>query len=336
MSAFDSYINKLAEDAVFSEQEMFDAISIIMAGDAPEPEMESFLVHLSKRPSTSAEIAGAARALRSVASTISAPPGTVDCCGTGGDGSCTFNISTAVALVSAACGVPVAKHGNRAASSKSGAADVLEALGINLALPKETLERALSDIGFCFLMAPNHHSATRHVVPVRRKLGTRTIFNLLGPLANPACARRQLLGVYDRAVLRPMADALLSLGTEKAWVVHGADGLDEISLSGETYVAIVDNGTVTERILTPADFGLSPIDPQDITGGDVQTNAAALRALLDGEKSSYRDIVLANTAAVLMIADKAGTLPEGVAFAAAAIDTGKASLILDRYKGYGV
>jgi anthranilate phosphoribosyltransferase len=334
MNDFTRHIKKLLEGTDLSEKEMISSMNDLMEGRISEPDMIAFLGALADKGESDIEIASAAKVLRAKAQVISAPPGTIDCCGTGGDGLHTYNISTAVALVSAACGVPVAKHGNRAASSKSGAADVLEALGVTLALPPATLERALNDIGFCFLMAPHHHQAMKHVMPARKAIGRRTIFNLLGPLANPAGTKRQLIGVYARDKLLPVARALASLETDKAWVVHSADGMDEISLSGETYVAAVEKSTVTEHTLTPDNFGLSPIDPQTLTGGDVQHNAAALLALLKGEQSAYRDIVLANAAAVLLIADKVFNLPDGVTLAAAAIDSGKALDVLERYKGY--
>lgn len=332
MTSFKHYLNNLEQGFVFTEKDMESAIALIMQGEADEAQMESFLTHLHNRGETAGEIAGAAKAMRAVATPILAPKGTIDCCGTGGDGAGTYNISTAVALVAAACGVPVAKHGNRAASSKSGAADVLEALGVNLNLSRAQLESALRDIGFCFLMAPNHHQAMRHVVPVRRKLAHRTIFNLLGPLANPAGTSRQLIGVYDRQWILPVAQALQKLGTEKAWVVHGADGLDEISLSGETHVAALDNGTITEQIVTPDDFGLPAINNNDIHGAGVQENADALLALLNGADNAYRSIVLANCAVVLFIADNVASLKLGVKRASDAIDSGKALSVLNRYK----
>jgi anthranilate phosphoribosyltransferase len=332
MSIFATYLKQSEQPAPFNKTDMVDAMSLIMNGDAGAIEIGQFLTNLSKRGESAEEIAGAATILRSMATTINAPGNAIDCCGTGGDGADTFNISTAVALVSAACGVPVAKHGNRAASSKSGAADVLEYLGVNLTSNISKLETALQDIGFCFMMASNHHQAMKRVSSIRKELGFRTIFNLLGPLVNPAGTKRQLIGVFDKKWILPLAQALNNLGTEKAWIVHGSDGLDEITLTGETYVAILENGEVTETVITPEDFGLPYIQSKDIVGGDARENAEALTHLLRGQKNAYRDIVLANAAAVLLIAGKVDSLPEGVDAAARAIDSGAALTILNRYK----
>ncbi len=334
MTQFDSYVSQAEQGHVFSEEEMAACIKLLMNGDAESVQAGKFLTALSKRGETSAEIAGAARTMRSLASTIKSPDGTIDCCGTGGDGQHTYNISTAVAFVAAGCGIKIAKHGNRSASSKSGAADVLEKLGVNLSLPKDKLESALADIGFCFLMAPNHHKAMKNVAEVRKSLGTRTIFNLLGPLANPAGAKKQLIGVYDSKWLRPVAEALKSLGTEKAMIVHGNDGLDEITLCAPTSAVILDKGEITERTLNPADFGLGFIMPDHIKGGDADKNADMLRNLLDGKKSAYRDVVLANAAAVLYLHDGRDFLT-GVKNAAESIDSGKAHAILEKYKELG-
>jgi anthranilate phosphoribosyltransferase len=331
MTSFDSYLTKATKGHVFTEEEMTACMTILMRGEATEDQAASFLTALADRGETAAEIAGAARALRSFASTIDAPKDAIDCCGTGGDSLHTYNISTAVALVAAACGVPVAKHGNRSASSKSGAADVLEKLGVDLNLSRETQEHALKTIHFCFLMAPNHHQAMRHVAPIRKKLARRTIFNLLGPLVNPANTKKQLIGVYDRKWILPMAQALKSLGTEKTLVVHGQDGLDEISLSGPTHAAILKNGAITETEFLPQDFGLPKITMDQIRGGDAMQNAAALLHLLDGAHTPYRYIVLANTAAVLSLHDDR-PLRDGVHAAAEAIDSGKALTVLNKYK----
>jgi anthranilate phosphoribosyltransferase len=234
-------------------------------------------------------------------------------------------------LVAAACGVPVAKHGNRSASSKSGAADVLEALGVNLDVPPERLEQALKQFNFCFLMAPRHHSAMKHVVPVRKKLARRTIFNLLGPLANPAGTQYQLIGVFDPKWLRPLAETLHNLGTRRAWIVHGRDGMDEITTTTTTDVAMLENGQITTRTLTPADFGLAQATPDALKGGDAQTNAAALRAILDGEPGAYRDIVIANSSAALCIHNSALSLKDAAEKAAHAIDSGAARELLAGY-----
>ncbi len=320
--------------ASLSESQMIETMNAIMSGEMAEDDMAAFLVELAERGETVEEITGAAKVMREKALKINAPDDAVDCCGTGGDGVGTYNISTAVALVSAACGVPVAKHGNRAASSKSGAADVLEALGINLDVPKEKLEEALQKFNFAFLMAPAHHSAMKHVVPVRKKLGRRTIFNLLGPLANPAGTKYQLIGVFDAKWLVPMAQTLNALGTERAWIVHGSDGLDEITTTGPTQIAVLEDGDVSKKTLTPDDFGLGTSNPDDLLGGNAEENAAALIALLDGEQSAYRDIVLANTAAVLLIHGKAMSVKDGVALAASAIDEGRAKDTLEQYRAF--
>lgn len=331
MSDFSYFHKKSLEGDLFSQNEMTNCISILMDGGVTRNDAAEFLTALFHRGETVDEITGAAMALRARASTINAPDGAIDCCGTGGDGAHTFNISTAVALVSAACGVKIAKHGNRAASSKCGAADVLEHLGVTLNLSKETLERALNDIGFCFLMAPHHHAAMKHVAGVRKALGHRTIFNLLGPLANPANTKIQLMGVYDKKWILPITHALKNLGSARAMVVHGQDGLDEISLNAPTDIALLKDNLITQKTITPDDFGLSPINPDDIKGGDAATNANALLALLKATKNAYRDIVLANTAAVIYLHDDT-SFKDGVARAAAAIDNGDALKILESYK----
>ncbi len=303
----------------------------ILDGKTTAAQTGAFLMSLSQRGETVDEIVAAAQILRARATVIESPPDAVDCCGTGGDHSGSYNISTAVAFVVAACGVPVAKHGNRAASSQSGAADVLEALGLNLDLSPETCEAGLKQFGFCFLMAPKFHGSLKPLAALRKELGFRTIFNLLGPLANPANTRSQLSGVFDTSWVRPMAEALKKLGTHSALVVHGADGMDEITLSDITYCAQLKDGQITEFTLSPDDFGLPPIDPQDILGGDAATNAAALQGLLEGQKSAYRNIVLANASATLVLSGKAADYRQGVALAANAIDTGAALKVLKDY-----
>lgn len=335
MTAFDDCLSKLNQGLTLTETEMSGAMESIMEGHIAESDLAVFLSRLADRGETADEIAGAAKIMRTKATSITAPANAVDCCGTGGDGLGTYNISTAVAFIAAGAGVPVAKHGNRAASSRSGTADVLETLGVNLALPVEVVESALRDIGFCFLMAPRHHQAMKHVASVRRSLGRRTIFNLLGPLSNPAGTKKQLIGVWDRQWVLPLAQALQKLGADSAWVVHGHGGLDEISLAGESHAAILKDGEITHRTLTPADFGLPSSTLADIAGGDAMTNAAALVALLDGHQTAYRNVAVANAAALLMLAGKAHTLKEGVALAEDSIDTGRALRILNQYKDLG-
>lgn len=319
-------IPRLNDGQSLTEQNMFEAMSDIMEGKVPDDILTEFLLALSKKGENVAEITGAARALREKASCIKAPLDALDCCGTGGDNSGSYNISTAVAIVLAACGVPVAKHGNRASSSKSGAADVLETMGANLEVPRESLEHALKEFRFAFLMAPNHHKSVKNVGKVRKEIGQRTIFNLLGPLANPANTRYQLLGVYDKDWVLPIAETLQKLGTKRAWVVHGDDGMDEITLAGKTFVAIVDSDKteITTRTISPKDFGLNKCTKNDLKGGDAEENAKALRAILEGEKSAYRDIVLANTAAALVVHGKSKDLKGGVTMAQEAIDSGYA------------
>jgi anthranilate phosphoribosyltransferase len=261
---------------------------------------------------------------------VTAPEGAIDVVGTGGDASGTYNISTTSALVVASLGVPVAKHGNRALSSKSGAADILSVLGVNLDADLKTVEKALSDVGIAFLMAPLYHSAMRHVGSARVELGTRTIFNILGPLANPASVKRQFTGAFSRDWIEPMARTLGNLGCEAAWVVHGADGLDELTTTGPSYVAELKNGKVSTFEVTPEDAGLRRAKPEDLKGGTPEFNAQALRDLFDGKAGPYRDVVLLNSAAALMVAGKASSLLDGAAMAAQAIDEGKAKSTLDK------
>lgn len=323
-------IAKVATGAQLSETEAGLAFEIVMSGNATPSQMGGFLMALRVRGETVDELTGAARVMRAKAIPIEAPDGTIDTCGTGGDGSGTYNISTAAALVLAACGLPVAKHGNRAMSSKSGAADVLSALGVNLDCDMGLVRKALWEAQIGFLMAPRHHLAMRNVGPTRVELGTRTIFNLMGPLSNPAGAKRQLLGVFARQWVEPLAHVLKRLGSEAAWIVHGSDGLDEITTTGPTSVAQLKDGEVTLFEVTPEDAGLPRAKPEDLKGGDAQTNAAAIHALFDGAKGAYRDIVLLNAAAALIVAGRAATLTEGVAQAAHAIDNGGARTALQR------
>lgn len=318
-------LGRVARGETLSETDAGIAFDILMSGNATPAQMGGFLMALRVRGETVAEITGAARVMRAKAVAIEAPPGAIDTCGTGGDGQGTFNISTATAFVVAACRVPVAKHGNRAASSKSGAADVLSALGLNLDADMALVRRSLHEAGICFLMAPRHHTAMRNVGPTRVELGTRTIFNLMGPLSNPAGAKRQLLGVFARTWVAPLAEVLLRLGSDAAWVVHGSDGLDEITTTGPTHVAELKNGAVTSFEITPEDAGLPRAKPEDLKGADPDSNAAALKAVLAGAHGPYRDIVLLNAAAALMVAGKAGDLRTGAGLAAEAIDRGKAA-----------
>jgi anthranilate phosphoribosyltransferase len=321
-------LGRLASGEPLTRSEARDAFEIMMSGDATPAQVGGFLMGLRVRGETVEELTGGAQALRERMLKVRAPDTAIDTCGTGGDASGTFNVSTAAAIVVAACGVPVAKHGNRALSSRAGSADVLTALGVNIDADVALVERSIRGAGIGFMMAPRHHGAMRHVAGARVELGTRTIFNLLGPLANPAGARRQLMGVFAGEWVEPVAHVLAQLGTERAWVVHGADGLDELSTTGPSQVAELRDGTVRTFEVTPEEGGLPRARAGDLKGGDATTNADALRALLDGLRGPYRDIVLLNSAAALIVAGQADDLASGVARAAAAIDGGAAKAVL--------
>ena len=325
---FKGILAEVAEGKRLSVARAQEAFDIMMSGEATQAQMGAFLMGLRMRGETVDEITGGAMTMRAKALIIDAPDGALDTCGTGGDFSGTYNISTGTSLVLAGIGIPVAKHGNRALSSKAGAADVLAALGVNIEADMSLVRKALWQAGICFLMAPRHHGAMRHVGPVRAEMAMRTIFNLLGPLSNPAGAKRQLVGVFSKDWVEPLAHVLGKLGTERAWVVHGSDGIDEITTTGPTHVAQIDGGKVTTFEVTPGDAGLATARPEDLKGGDAKTNAAAITALLDGASGPYRDIVLLNAAAALIIAGKAGDLKNGAGLAAEAIDNGKARAAL--------
>ncbi len=310
-----------------SEAQAETAFDIIMSGNATASQIGAFLMALRVRGETVEEIAAAARIMRAKAVAIEAPPGTIDTCGTGGDGSGSFNISTASALVVAGCGVPVAKHGNRALSSKSGSADVLTALGVNIDADFAIVRRCLWELGIGFLMAPRHHSATRHVAATRVELGTRTIFNLLGPLSNPAKAPRQLVGVFAPEWVRPMAEVLGRLGLERAWVVHGS-GLDELTTAGVTTVGALEGGRVETFEVVAEDVGLPPARLEDLRGGEPQHNARLMHDLLAGAGGPLRDVVLLNSGAALLVAGRAATLEAGIELAARALDSGAARRVL--------
>ena len=309
------------------------AFADILDARADEDDIAAFLLALAARGETSIEIAEAARAMRARLVPIEAPPGTVDVCGTGGDGHHTLNVSTAVALVVAACGVPVAKHGNRAASSKAGAADTLEALGLDMVAAGATAQDSLRDLGICFLFAANHHPAMARITPIRRRIARRTIFNLMGPLANPAGVTRQLIGIARPDYVAAYAAALEQLGTEAALVVAGAEGLDELSGAGPS-VAVAVGAVALPASLSPADAGLATHPPGAIRGGDPAHNAAALRRLLGGEPGAYRDSVLLNAAAALVVAGATDDLRRGAALAAEGIDAGRAAALLDAWIAY--
>ncbi len=300
------------------------AFDIMMSGDATPSQMGGLLIGMRVRGETVDEITGGTITMRAKAIPMEAPEGAIDTCGTGGDAKGTWNVSTATSFVVAGCGVPVAKHGNRALSSKTGAADVLVALGVDIDCDFALIRKSLWEANIGFLMAPRHHGAMRHVGPTRVELGTRTIFNLLGPLSNPASTKRQLIGVFDEKWITTMAEVLGNLGSERVWVVHGADGMDELTTTGVTYVAELHNGSVRAFEVTPEDAGLARAEPADLLGADPETNARALTAVLGGEAGPFRDIVLFNAAAALIVAGKADGLKDGVAMATEAIDTGAA------------
>lgn len=329
-SQMKAIIAQAAEGKPFGEAEMREALEIMTGGGATPVQMAAFLMALRVRGETVEEITGAARLLRSKMLRVKAPAGSVDIVGTGGDGHNTFNVSTCAAIVAAGAGLNVAKHGNRSVSSLSGASDVLQALGVKVDASPETIAREIAEAGVAFLWAPAHHPAMKVWAPVRAELGVRTLFNLLGPLCNPASVKRQVLGVFARRWVEPVAHALHNLGSEHAWVVHGADGLDELSTTGPTTVAELRDGTITLFEVTPEDAGLQRATMDDLRGGDAKTNAAALRAVLDGTPGAYRNIVLLNAAAALIVGGKAGSLEDGVRRAAASIDTGAARQALAR------
>jgi len=322
---------RLGKGETLSVAEAEAAFGIIMDGQATPAQIGGLLMAMRARGETVAELTGAVTAMRARMTRISAPEGAIDVCGTGGDGAASLNISTAVTFVLAGCGVKVAKHGNRALSSRSGAADVLMALGVNIEPPMDKLSAILEDAGCVFLFAPRHHPALRHAAPVRVELGTRTIFNLTGPMANPAGVKRQLLGVYDAAWARPVAETLRDLGTEAAWVVHGG-GLDELILDGPNHVVELRDGAIREFVLRAEEVGLRPAPVSALKGGDAAENAVALRALLEGAPGAYRDTVLLNAAAALVVAGTVPNLVAGIAAAAQAVDRGAALAVLERLK----
>jgi anthranilate phosphoribosyltransferase len=330
MSAFRPYLAAAMSGRALSADEMGAAMAEILAGGASDIELAGFLAALRARGETVDEIAAAARAMRSKALMVDAPADAIDTCGTGGDGADTFNISTAAALIVAGAGVPVAKHGNKAASSKSGSSEVLEALGVRLDIPPAIISRCINEAKIGFMFAALHHGAVKHAAAARKGLGQRTMFNVLGPLSNPAGAKRQVLGVFARDLVRPIADVLPKLGVTAAWVVHGSDGLDELTTTGPTFVAALKDGVVSEFEASPADAGLPTANADQLKGGDPRENAEAIRRLLDGEAGAYRDIAVINAGAALVVADKADTLAEGAQLAERAIDTGAAKQALAR------
>nr|CAD6605064.1 anthranilate phosphoribosyltransferase [Rhizobium sp. Khangiran2] len=320
---------KVANGESLTRVEAREAFEVLMSGEATPSQIGGFLMALRVRGETVDEIAGAVATMRSKMLPVSAPADAVDIVGTGGDGTGTYNISTLTSLIVAGCDVPVAKHGNRALSSKSGAADALSALGVNLEIGPDRIGRCIAEAGIGFMFASMHHSAMRHVGPSRVELGTRTIFNILGPLSNPAGTRRQLLGVFSPRWLMPIAEVLRDLGSERVWVVYG-DGMDEITTTGTTNVVALEAGEIRTFDLTPEDFGVRRASLDELKGGDGHANAAALRAVLGGTRNAYRDISLCNAAAALVVAGKAADIPEGMQLATRALDSGEAAAALDR------
>jgi anthranilate phosphoribosyltransferase len=327
---FKALIARVATGATLTRQEAASAFDRMMSGEATPSQMGGLLMALRVRGETVDEITGAVTTMRAKMLAVKAPADAIDVVGTGGDASGSFNISTCAAFIVAGAGVPVAKHGNRALSSKSGAADVLGALGVKIELAPEQVGRCIREAGIGFMFAPAHHPAMKNVGPTRVELGTRTIFNLLGPLSNPAGVKRQMVGTFSKHWIEPMAQVLKNLGAESIWVVHGSDGLDEITTTGPTSVAALENGQIRTFEVTPEDAGLSGVTPDALRGGDAKTNAGTLLDVLKGKKSAFRDVSLINAAAALIVAGKAKTLKDGVAAASKSIDSGEAEGRLDR------
>jgi anthranilate phosphoribosyltransferase len=329
MESFKPYLAKIATGASLTRDEARSAFDDLLSGEVTPAQGGAFLMALRVRGEMIDEIVGAVSAMRGRMLRVEAPADAVDIVGTGGDHSGSYNISTLASIIVAGCGVPVAKHGNRAASSRSGAADVLAALGVKIGLDPAGLERCLKEAGLCFMFAQAHHASMRHVAPVRVELGTRTLFNLLGPLSNPAGVSRQLLGVFSEAWLEPLAEVLKELGSERVWTVHGSDGLDEITTTGPTEVVALENGAIRRFTIRPEEVGLPLARPEDLKGSDPEHNAAQLRAVLDGERIPYRDIAVFNAAATLVVAGAASDLREGVDRASRSIDSGAAKAALE-------
>jgi anthranilate phosphoribosyltransferase len=329
MDGFKPFVGKAAAGRL-SRAEAAEAFDLLLSGQATPSQIGGFLMALRVRGETPDEIAGAVSAMRAKMLPVETADDAIDIVGTGGDASGSYNVSTAAALIVAGTGVKVAKHGNRALSSKSGAADVLAALGVNIELTPEAIARCVAEAGVGFMFAPAHHGAMRHVGPTRVELGTRTIFNLLGPLSNPAGVKRQLLGVYARTWLQPMVEVLKTLGSTRVIAVHGSDGLDEITTTGPTEIVSLENGVISHGVITPDEVGLRVAVPEDLKGGDSGHNAAALRAVVEGEKTPYRDIAILNAAAALLVAGTVASLAEGVSIATESVDRGRALATLNR------
>lgn len=335
MNELAKYIKRIAEGEQLTEEESTRCFHIMMTGGATPAQMAGFLIALKMRGETVDEIAGAVKVMRAKSGKVIAPDNAIDTCGTGGDASGSYNISTAVAFVVAGCGVPVAKHGNKAISSKSGSADVLQSLGVNIEADKLTIEHALSEAGICFMMAPKFHTAMRHVAPVRAELGIRTIFNILGPLSNPAQTSYQLLGVYSRELMDSMARVLAKMGTKRAWIVHGSDGMDELTTTAISYVTALNDGEIESFEIDPEQLGLDIVEPEALKGGNVRQNAEAIKQLLINQGSeAYRDVVLLNSAAALVVAQKAESMEHGLELSRESLEGGHANKSLLRLVEY--
>jgi len=330
MDEFKALIGKVATGASLTRDEAASAFAVMMSGEATPSQMGGLLMALRVRGETVDEITGAVTTMRAKMLKVEAPSNAIDVVGTGGDASGSYNISTCAAFIVAGAGIPVAKHGNRALSSRSGAADVLSALGVRIEVGPDVIARCIREAGIGFMFAPAHHPAMKHVGPTRVELATRTIFNLLGPLSNPAGVRRQMVGVFSRQWTEPLAHVLKNLGCERAYVVHGSDGLDEITTAGPTSVATLENGQVKSFEIAPEDVGLSKAKPESLRGGDAEANAAALLSVLKGTKGPFRDVAVFNAAAALVVAGRAENLKDGVAVATKSLDSGEAEGRLDR------
>ncbi len=329
MQDFKPYIAAIAAGEPLARDEARAAFSLIFEGAATPAQLGAFLMGLRMRGETVDEIIGAAEAMRAAMTPVEAPPGAIDIVGTGGDGAGTYNISTLAAIIAAACGAVVAKHGGKASSSRSGASDVLGELNVKVGISPAAAAACLKGAGICFMAGPTHHPALRHAAPVRAELGVRTIFNLLGPICNPARVERQTIGVYSRDLLEPLAHALREMGSRRVWLLHGSDGLDEATTTGVTYVVALEDGAIRSFELTPEEAGLTRAAAQELVGGDPAHNARALRAVLAGEKNAYRDVAVLNAAIALVVAERASDIREGAAFAAQALDTGAAAAKLE-------
>jgi anthranilate phosphoribosyltransferase len=330
MDSFKPYLAKVATGASLTREEARAAFDDLLSGEVTHAQGGAFLMALRVRGEALDEIVGAVSAMRGRMLRVNAPADAIDIVGTGGDHSGSYNISTLASMIVAGCGVPVAKHGNRAASSRSGAADVLTALGVKIGLDTEGLERCLREAGLCFMFAQAHHASMRHVAPVRVELGTRTLFNLLGPLSNPAGVSRQLIGVFSEAWLEPLTQVLHELGSETVWTVHGSDGLDEITTTGPTHVVALENGAIRRFTIAPQDVGLALARAEDLKGAEPEHNASELRAVLEGRRTAYRDVAVLNAAAALVVAREAKDLRDGFERASQAVDSGAARAVLER------